>query len=402
MTPEFRHLATPANNQLRTRMATFIETKRSSKTQARRETGSLRGSRRLKPIKHQTVVLLGASSGMGRATALAAARQGARVVVASRNIEALEALAKEIEQAGGQALAVQADISNYDEVERVAEQAKERFGGFDTWVNFAAAAIYSPFSDLTPEEFKRVIDVNLTGYAYGAMVALRHLRHKGRGALIFISSVEGELSMPYHSAYAASKHGVNGMIDAIRLELKHAHSNVSVTNIMPTGVNTPFFTNARTKIGVKPRPPKPIYRPEHVADAVIFAAQHRTREMFIGGGAKMMVMMKRLLPRFMDAYLVGSAFSGQRTREPKSADAPTSMFAPETGDRRIEGDFTAISRHASFYTWLQTHPTIRRTLKAGLLLFAVGWLTEKMEFWDRSEALADAEKAAKRALRRWS
>lgn len=359
-----------------------------------------KAKKRLKPVEHQTMVLFGASSGMGRATALAAARRGARVVVAARNQEALDALVKEIENAGGQALAVQADISRFEDVEKVAEKAREQFGGFDTWVNFAATAIYSPFSDLSPEEFRRIIDVNLNGQAYGAMVALKHLRAKGRGALIFISSVEGEVAMPFHSAYAASKHGINGMFDALRLELAHASSDVSVTCIMPTGVNTPFFTNAKTKIGVKPRPPKPIYRPEHVAEAVLFAAEHPVRELFIGGGAKMFVLMKRLMPRFLDSYLLRSGFAGQRTRQPKSADAPSGMFAPETGDQRIEGDYSDMSRHASFYTWLQIHPTFRRLLKASLLLIGTAWLTEKLQLWDRSEALADAERAAKRAWRR--
>jgi len=383
-------------------MAVLTQQKASRQSNRRSGTSFFQSSNSLKPLQHQTVVLMGASSGMGRATALAAARRGARVVVAARNKEALDSLVQEIETMGGQALAIQADVSNFDDVERVAEQAKEHFGGFDTWVNFAATAIYSPFSDLSPEEFKRIIDVNLTGYAYGAMAALRHLRAKGRGALIFISSVEGEVSMPYHSAYAASKHGVNGMIDALRLELLHAKSPVSVTSVMPTGVNTPFFTNARTKIGVKPRPPRPIYRPEHVADAVLFAAENRVRELYVGGGAKLMVTLKRLVPRFMDSYLLGGAFSGQRTKVPKRADAPTNMYAPETRDQRIEGDYSDISRHASLYTWLQTHPTSRRLIKAGLLLLGAAWLTEKMEMWDRAEAFADAEKAAKRAWKRWT
>ncbi|MHA3774298.1 SDR family oxidoreductase [Verrucomicrobiota bacterium sgz303538] len=360
------------------------------------------GRKKLKPVEQQTIVLVGASSGMGRATALAAAKRGARVVVAARNREALDALVQEIESAGGQALAIQADVSRFEDVQSIADQAREHFGGFDTWVNFAATALYSPFNDMTPDEFPRIIDVNLLGQAYGAMVALKHLRAKGRGALIFISSVEGEVAMPFHSAYAASKHGINGMFDALRLELAHAGSDVSVTNVMPTGVNTPFFTNAKSKIGVKPRPPKPIYRPEHVADAVLFAAEYPVRELFIGGGAKMFVLMKRLMPRFLDAYLLRAGFSGQRTRQPKAADAPSGLFAPETGDQRIEGDFSDISRHASFYTWLQTHPNTRRLLKAAILLVGIGWLAEKLQMWDRSEAYAEAERAAKRARRLWA
>jgi NAD(P)-dependent dehydrogenase (short-subunit alcohol dehydrogenase family) len=358
--------------------------------------------KKLKPLSKQTIVVVGASSGMGRATALEAARRGARVVVAARNAAALESLVQKIVSEGGEAESVVADVSDYDQVANIAERARERFGGFDTWAHFSATAIYSSFSDLQPDEFKRVIDVNLTGQAYGAMVALRHLRHKGRGALIFISSVEGEVSMPFHSAYAASKHGVDGMFDAIRLELAHAHSPVSVTLVKPTGVNTPFFTNARTKIGVKPRPPKPIYQPEHVADAVLFAAEHPVRELFVGGAAKAMVMSKRLFPRLMDLYLLGAGFSAQRSRQPKSGDAPTNMFTSETGDERIHGDYTQQSKSYSCYTWLETHPAACTLLKAVGLMIGIGWLSERLDAWDRSKLMSNAERSLRRAKRRWN
>jgi len=358
--------------------------------------------KKLKPLSKQTVVIVGASSGMGRVTALEAARHGARVVIAARNAAALESLAARIVREGGEAEVVIADVSDHAQVENIAERAKARFGGFDTWAHFSATAIYSTFSDLQPEEFKRVIDVNLTGQAYGAMVALRHLRHKGRGAIVFISSVEGEVSMPFHSAYAASKHGVDGMFDALRLELAHANSSVSLTIVRPTGVNTPFFTNARTKIGVKPRPPKPIYQPEHVAEAVLFAAENPVRELYVGGAAKAMVLGKRWFPRLMDAYLLSSGFSGQRTRQPKESTAPTNMFTPETADERIHGDYSSISKRHSCYTWLQTHPSTCALLKGLLLLIGIGWLSERLDLWDRTEARTKAERAVRRTRRRWS
>jgi hypothetical protein len=215
--------------------------------------------------------------------------------------------------------------------------------------------------------------VNLLGQAYGAMVALPVLRRQGGGALVFISSIEGEVAMPYHTAYAASKHGLNGFVDALRLELAHEGSPISLTTVMPAGVNTPFFSNARTKLGVKPRPPRPIYQPEHVADAVVYAAEHPVRELFVGGGAKMLVMSKRLMPRAVESYLLATAFRNQRTNEPKSTDAPSGLYAPETGDDRVHGDFTQLARRHSLYTWLQTHPAAALVCKAVGVLALLGW-----------------------------
>jgi NAD(P)-dependent dehydrogenase (short-subunit alcohol dehydrogenase family) len=221
----------------------------------------------LKPVSEQVVVVIGASSGMGREAALDFAARGAKVVLSARSDEALDSIAHEIESKGGHALAVPADVSDFEQVKHVGDRAIERFGRIDTWAHFAGAAIYAEFEKTSPEEFKRVIDVNLTGAAFGAMVALPHLRRTGGGALIQVSSVEAEISLPYSSAYSASKHGMRGYLDALRMELKHEHVPISVTNIMPTGINTPFFDHARTKLGVKPMPIPPVYQPGNVVRA---------------------------------------------------------------------------------------------------------------------------------------
>jgi len=310
---------------------------------------------------------------MGRVTALRFAEAGAKVAVAARNRAALDSLVAEVEQSGGTATAFECDVAEFAEVEALADSVMEQFGRIDTWAHFSATAVYAPFKQTSAEEFEQVVRVNLLGQVHGAMAALPTLRRQGGGALIFISSVEGEVAMPYHSAYAASKHGLNGFVDALRLELAHEGSPISLTTVMPTGVNTPFFSNARTKLGVKPRPPRPVYQPEHVADAVIYAAAHPVRELFVGGGAKIFVMSKRLMPRAVESYLLATAFRNQRTNEPKAADAPSGLFAPETGDDRVHGDFTHIARKHSLYTWLQTHPAIAFVCKAAGVLALLGW-----------------------------
>jgi NAD(P)-dependent dehydrogenase (short-subunit alcohol dehydrogenase family) len=293
---------------------------------------------KLKPIEQQVVVLMGASSGIGRLAALAFARRGARVVVSARSTEGLESVVEEIRSRGGQAIAVPADARELDQVQQVADEAVAAFGRIDTWVQLAAVAVYAQALQTTPEEFKQVIDVNLLGAVHGAMAAIPHLRREGGGSLIFISSVEAERALPYHSAYAAAKHGVRGFVDSLRLELRHNQVPVSVTNIMPASINTPFFDKARTKLGVRPKGLPPIYEPEEVVEAILYAAEHPTREEIVGGAGKAMVWGQRLMPGLMDALLLRTGFNGQRTKETKTVDAPNNLFGPIAAHNRIYGD----------------------------------------------------------------
>ena len=326
----------------------------------------------LKPIGEQVAVVMGASSGIGRATALELSAAGAKVVVAGRGEEALNSLAHEIELAGGEAVVVVADVTRFEELENVAQVAIENFGRIDTWVHTAAAAMYATFEETTPDEFKRIVDVTLTGAAWGAMVALPHLKKSG-GALIQVSSVEALVGIPYQSAYASAKHGMKAYLDVLRLELERAGAPVSVTNIMPTGINTPFFNNARTKIGVKPTPPPPIYQPHIVARAIVAAAQKPIPEIVVGGGGAAFAYAKRFAPRLAD-WLLKPTFQLQKTDEPKSQNAPDNLDAPNTRDARVEGDYSAQARGTSVWTWLETHPPAKKLVSVGalgLLLWAI-------------------------------
>jgi NAD(P)-dependent dehydrogenase (short-subunit alcohol dehydrogenase family) len=313
----------------------------------------------LKPINEQVVVVAGASSGIGRATALAFARRGAKVMVSARGEPGLQSLVDEIRQSGGQATSQAADVAVFDEVKALADTAAGVYGRIDTWVHCAAVAVYATFEQTTPDEFKRVIDVNLLGQAYGAMAALPHLRRTGGGALIHISSVEARRALPYHSAYAASKHGIEGFLDAMRMELQHEGAPISVTNIMPASINTPFFDKARTKLGVKPMGVPPIYQPDIVVDAILYAAQHPVRDIVVGGAGKIISTTQRLSPRLMDAMLSRTAFEGQRTEQPKGADAPNSLFEPISGYDRVEGSFCDQALQHSTSNWLDKHPATR-------------------------------------------
>ncbi|MBC8122185.1 MAG: SDR family oxidoreductase [Gemmatimonadaceae bacterium] len=321
----------------------------------------------LKPIDQQVVVVFGASSGIGRETALRFAQRGAKVVVAARSAQGLDSLVHDIRRMDCEAIAVPADAADFEQVKAVADRAVAEYGRLDTWVHAAAVSLYAPFEQTKPEEFKRIVDINLIGQAYGAMAALPHLKREGRGALIHISSVEARRSLPYQSAYAASKHGIEGFLDALRLELKHQGSSISVTNVMPASINTPLFSKARTRLGVKPMGVPPIYEPGVVADLILHAAAHPTRELVAGGTGRALILAQKIAPQLVDAYLLRRGFESQRTTEPKSEDAPSNLFKPIEGYDTTEGDFGDQAR-GSANNWFEQRPII----KWGSIAAAVG------------------------------
>ena len=322
---------------------------------------------RLKPVGEQVVALMGASSGIGRETALRFAKRGAKVVVSARGEEGLDSLVEEIRREGGEATAVVADTSDFGQVKAVADRTVEEYGRLDTWVHLAAVGLFATFEQTTPEEFARVIDVNLMGQVYGAMAALPHLKREGRGALIHISSLEAKRSFPFHSAYAASKHGIDGFLESLRVELKHEGWPISVTQVMPGTINTPFFDKGRSKLGVKAVGIPPIYEPGTVADLILYAAENPARDLVSGGAAQALIVNQRLSPRLLDAVLATRAgFDPQKTDEPRSGDDPDNLYAPMRGHDTAKDGFRAFSR--SLYNWLETHPTVRRGAAVGTAL----------------------------------
>jgi NAD(P)-dependent dehydrogenase (short-subunit alcohol dehydrogenase family) len=327
----------------------------------------------LKPVEEQVVVLMGASSGIGRETALRFAERGAKVVVSARGKEGLNSLVEEIRRKGGQATAELSEVTDFEQVKAVAERAVEEYGTLDTWVHLAAVGLFATFDQTTPEEFKRLIDVNLMGQVYGAMAALPHLKREGRGALIHISSVEAKRSFPFHSAYAASKHGIDGFLEALRVELKHEGWPISVTQVMTGTINTPFFDKGRTKLGVKPVGVPPIYEPETVANIILYAAENPARDLVSGGAAQVLILNQRLSPRMLDAILATRAgFNPQMTDEPRSEDDPDNLHAPISGHDTAKNGFRALSR--SLYNWLQMHPTVKRGAAGATALGLLGAL----------------------------
>lgn len=312
----------------------------------------------LKPIAQQVVAVVGASSGIGRETALQFAKRGAKVVAAARNQAGLDSLVAEIRQAGGEATAIVADVSDFEQVKAIADKAVEQYGRLDTWVQNAAVEIYASFEDTTVEEFRRVMEVNFLAHVYALKVAVPYLKQAGQGAMIHTTSVEAMRSLPLQSAYAASKHAVSGLLESVRVELMHDKVPVSITEVQPAGINTPLFDKAITRLGMKPQGTPPLYSPKAVAEAILYVAEHPTRDIVVGDAGKMIALLQRLSPPLLDAYLVRSGFDSQRTNQPKAEDAPNNLYAPIDGFDRTEGDLQNKTQ-PSLTTLLDTQPILK-------------------------------------------
>ncbi len=325
---------------------------------------------KLKPIEQQVVAVVGASSGIGRETALQFAKRNAKVVVSARTESGLASLVAEIKASGGDAIAIPADVAEFEQVKSIADKTIEHYGRLDTWVHAAGTAIIAPFEQVTPEEFKRVIDVNLMGSVYGAMVAMPHLRQTGRGAFIAVSSVEARRSMPLQTSYSASKHGMEGFLDALRSELKQEGFPISITNIMPSVINTPFYNKARTKLGVMPTGIPPYYQPSLVAEAILHTAENPTRDLIVGDVGRVVDLFQKIAPDLTDTLVGAIAVPGQRTERIKAADDPNNLFEPIEGYDTTTGDFTD-KTIPSFLDWFDLHPAMKWSTAAGLGVLAL-------------------------------
>ncbi len=321
-----------------------------------------------RPLSEQVVVVTGASSGIGREAARMLGRRGASIVLVARDEAMLHEVAAEVEAAGGQALVAAEDVSDAVQVLQAADRAAAHFGRIDTWVNNAGIATYGTVEQTTVEEMRRVVEVDLLGTIHGTKTALPHLRQSG-GTLINVASVAGRLPVPLLAAYSAAKHGVMGFSDALRMELDHERAGVTVTTILPYGINTPFFNHARSRLGALPRPTPPAYPPSAVAEAIVWAAEHPTREIVVGGAGKSALLLRRLSPALVDKVMTlgGLAFRMQKSNRPD--DGVDNLFAPVPNSSAVEGDFGKETVLGNGYArTFEFHPMRQRVAIAGALL----------------------------------
>lgn len=310
-------------------------------------------SAKLKPLSEQVIVVTGATSGHGLCTAQMAAAEGACVMLAARDEEALNRVVTEIRQKGGTAHCVATDVSRPQDVERLAEATIDRFGGFDSWVNNAGSGIYGELADLALEDHRQVFETNYWGVVHGSITALRHLKNRpGGGALINVGSINSDMPGPILGAYNASKHAVKGFTDSLRIEVLKNRDPVSVTLIKPSAIGTPFPQHARNVTGNSGQLPPPIYAPEVVARAILDAAQHRRRSVTVGGAGKLQVLGATMLPNLFDRLATTMA-AVLTDRERPIANKAGNLYAPQGQDGQTEGrqhgrqfsTFTAAARH---------------------------------------------------------
>jgi len=317
---------------------------------------------KLKRLEDQVIVITGGTSGIGLATAKRAAERGARVVLCSRNEAELRDTVAAIEERGGTARSVVADVANQKDVERLATTALEEFGALDTWVNNAGVSFYGRLTEVAIEDMRQLFEVNFWGTVYGARTAVARLRGSG-GALINIGSVVSDRAIPLQGAYSASKHAVKGFTDALRMELEEEGAPISVTLIKPSTIDTPYFKHAKNYMSVEPKPPAPVYAPEVVANAILRAAEHPIRDITIGGGGKLITALGSALPRLTDFYMERAMFDAQRSDTPATEHAGN-LYAPAAAGGQERGGYPGHVMRSSVYT--------RAALSPGKALLAAG------------------------------
>ena len=305
--------------------------------------------------KREVVVITGASAGLGRATAQAFARRGARIGLIARGKDGLEGARVDVENAGGEALAIPTDVAHSEEVEAAAEAIEKQFGPIDIWVNNAMTTVFSPFMEITAEEFKRATEVTYLGTVYGTMAAMRRMHPRNRGTIVQVGSALAYRSIPLQAPYCGAKHAIAGFTDSLRSELIHDRSNIHLTMVQMPALNTPQFSWCKTKLPRHPQPVPPIFQPEVAAEAIVWAAHHRRREVFVGAPTVQAIEGNKLAPGLLDTYLARTCYDGQQTEEPVSPDRPNNLFEPVPGDHGAHGIFDNRARTSSVQLWQTTH-----------------------------------------------
>ncbi|HET6174525.1 MAG TPA: SDR family oxidoreductase [Gaiellales bacterium] len=318
------------------------------------------------------VVITGASLGVGRATALAFAREGYDVALVARSAESLAAAVAEVDAAGtGRALACPADVAFADQVDAAAKCTEDELGPIDVWVNCAMASVFSPVEQYAADEVRRTTDVTYLGCVYGMLAALRYMRLRDRGVIVNVGSALCYRAIPLQAAYCGAKHAMLGFTSSLRCELLHERSKVKVTLVHLPAINTPQFDQVRSRLAHNPQPVPPIFQPEVAARAIVRAAEHPRREYWVGGSTVGAIVGQRLMPGLLDHYLARTGFESQQTPEPADPNRTDNLGHPLPGDLGVHGGFDNRAHAHSVQAWFSAH---RRALASAGAATAAGLL----------------------------
>ncbi|HSJ52578.1 MAG TPA: SDR family oxidoreductase [Anaerolineae bacterium] len=315
----------------------------------------------------EVVVVTGASAGIGRATVRAFARRGAHIGLLARGLDGLEGAREEVEIAGGKALVLPTDVSDPNQVEAAAEAVERAFGPIDVWVNNAIVSIFAPVKQMNADEFRRVTEVSYLGVVNGTLAALRRMLPRDHGSIVQVGSALAYRGLPLQSAYSAAKHAVRGFSESLRAELLHDGSKVHVTVVHLPAVNTPQFGWVKARTTRKPRPVPPVYDPEVAADAIVWAAHHRRREILVGTPLVQAILGNKFAPALAERFLAMNGYEMQQADEPLEPNRRDNLWNPVPGDHGAHGSFVHEARPKSTQLWLNT----RRNWILGGLLSAV-------------------------------
>jgi NAD(P)-dependent dehydrogenase (short-subunit alcohol dehydrogenase family) len=321
----------------------------------------------------EVVVVTGASAGVGRATVRAFAARGASIGLLARGRDGLLAAQREVEDLGGKALVLPLDVSAADQVELAASEVEEKLGPIDVWVNNAMVSVFSPVREMTAEEYRRVTEVTYLGSVYGALAALRRMLPRDRGSIVQVGSALAYRGIPLQSAYCGAKHAIQGFCDSLRTELIHDGSRVRLTEVHLPAINTPQFGWVKSRLPRKPQPVPPIYQPEVAARAIIWAAHHDRREVWVGWPTIKAIAGNRIAPGYADRYLAKNGYESQQYDGLADPHRAYNLWEPVPGDHGAHGDFDERATGRSLQLWANTHRGLLGLAGAGLAGLGLLW-----------------------------